>query len=352
MSGSIVLFYHSVAPARHPDPLGRCDRSVRVDVELFRVHMDILAQFFTIVPMDALITQVLRGAVQAGQACVTFDDGYADNYEHAFPILKRLGIPATIFLTTGPMEDGRPFWWERLAWHLSNRGGGRLALPAELGGSEVDLGSPDARTQMYDELAARLQILDNGARDRLLDTLGAEQPTHVRPLTWREAAIMQRAGIAFGGHSHTHPNLTALSDGVLREEIIRSRGLISMRLERTPSLFAYPFGELDARVARAVEDAGFTGAVTTCETLCSRASLRYRVPRYHVGNWDKQTFRSFLDKATNKGFENKCRSYLKAIIPAPVVAVSTRLRGAWRDWNRRTARGGCGEDVHGGSHQA
>jgi peptidoglycan/xylan/chitin deacetylase (PgdA/CDA1 family) len=316
-----------VSPACCPDPLAYLGRSIRVADDRFQVHMQLLARRFTLVPLHDIARQLQGGCLRARQACVTFDDGYADNYEHAFPILRRAGIPATIFLTTGPMEDGRSFWWERLAALLAERSRAGLPFAAEPGEPERVLTSPDAAANLYDRCAGTLRALETGSsRDDYLDMLGAGPVNHARPLSWDAVVSMQRAGIDFGAHSHTHPCLSVLSDAAVRDEVNRSRDIIAKHLGHAPNVFAYPFGQSSPRVHRALQRGGFMAAVTTEQAVCSATSSPYLIPRLHVHNWDGPEFTAFLDKALHRGFINKYGAVLKKMLPPPALRAVRRLR--------------------------
>ena len=129
-----------------------------------------------------------RQAFPARSFVMTFDDGYQTVYDEAFPTLQRYGMSATVFLTVG------------------NRGGG-------------------------------------SARGRLPSFEG-------RPmLSWQEIREMQRAGITFGAHTCTHPDLTRLPTSQAEAEVDDSRAIIEDALGAPVACFAYPFGRYDRRVA-------------------------------------------------------------------------------------------------------
>ncbi len=279
MVGGLILYYHSVAPTSDPNPLGDINRSLRIDTELFRRQMELLARSFSIVPLEMLIAEEKTGLLRRRQACVTLDDGYADNYEHAFPILRSLGIPATIFVTTQPIEEGSQFFWERLGWYLAQRIGRTLVFPPDLGVRTIRLDSAAGAGWVFDQLVWRIRMVDAKRREALLDALGVGPSPYTRPLTWGEAASMQTAGITFGAHSHTHRSLPTLTDAAIRDEIIASRDIITLRLGNVSSVFAYPHGDVDERTERILLAEGFLGAVTSREELCTAMSPRFQLPR-------------------------------------------------------------------------
>ncbi len=329
MSGSVILGYHRVLASPQLDPIGR---GLQVAAGRFRQHLEVLSRRFSVVPLEDLVAGLMTGVRTDGLAAVTLDDGYADNYLHAFPILSQMGIPATIFLATDCVEHQRPFWTERL-WYLCQTVGPASPLPAELGG-RITPTSARSRQQIYRTALAKLKALDDGRRrEQWLDSLGAEAPPDSHPLTWEEIRTMRRQGIAFGAHTKTHPSLVALPDTALREEIEASRDLITARVGTEPTVFAYPFGDVDERVARAVGAAGFRGAVTVRPGMCDADSPRLLLPRFEVTDCTAEEFALRLGRL-ERGAPPVPRSpaaRLKAAIPRPVKSIIKSI------WPRRAA---------------
>ncbi len=330
MVGGLILYYHSVAPAGDPNPLGEINRSLRTDTELFRRQMELLARSFSIVPLETLIAEAKTGLLRRRQACITLDDGYGDNYEHAFPILRKLGIPATIFVTTQPIEERSQFFWERLGWYLAQRIGRTLILPPDLGARTIQLDSAAGAGEAFDHLVRRIRTVDANRREVLLEALGVEPSPCTRPLTWGEAVSMQAAGITFGAHSHTHSSLPALSAAAIREEITRSRDIITLRLGKVSSVFAYPNGDVDERTERILAAEGFLGAVTIREKLCTAMSPRFQLPRIAPENRNKSASIQWPGEMNRRYSVKSYKSYLKAILPSRLVTTGKRIRGMWR----------------------
>jgi peptidoglycan/xylan/chitin deacetylase (PgdA/CDA1 family) len=187
-----ILGYHRVAD----------DRDVlAVSPDAFRRQMEaLLAAGSRMIRLDAALG-LLRHAVPDYYVCVTFDDGYRDTLENAAPILRELGIPATVFLPTAIIDGRETFHWYRRR-------------------------SPAA-------------------------------------LTWDGVAELIAGGlIDVQSHSRTHPRLPALDDGRAREELAGSKADIERRVPYTVSSFCYPAGLYGRRDARLVLEASYRGAVT------------------------------------------------------------------------------------------
>jgi peptidoglycan/xylan/chitin deacetylase (PgdA/CDA1 family) len=241
----IVLLYHRIIE-RPIDPLGLC-----VAPRHFAEQVEILRQ------RDVVALDELRAA----QVAVTFDDGYADNLLAA----DLLGdLPATLFVSTGHVENGVPFWWDELRRALAAGDG-----PLRLGDRAWPRRSPVERRYA----GAWLQGLPPKEIDLMLTELRAwagiepgPEPAD-RPLTVDELVALPWA---LGAHTRDHPSLRALSPDEQRAQIERSRDDLAAWTGTRPTAFSYPFGspggDFDATTERLVREAGFTEIVTTAPT--------------------------------------------------------------------------------------
>jgi peptidoglycan/xylan/chitin deacetylase (PgdA/CDA1 family) len=343
MSGGLILCYHRVLPGPLRDPFGIIDRlKIHVPRTRFRQHMDILLRRFTVVPLSEFVDRLVRAAPVDGLAAITLDDGYADTYEHAFPILKRLGVPATVFVATD-FIDQASFWWDQLAWTLTRTAGGSLPLPSDWGGPVV-LDSGEAVREVFSRLSLRLRAIGKEARREFLHALEAADLPDARPLTWTEIRSMQAAGISFGAHSCSHPSLPHLPDPDLFDEVAASRDCIAVRLGPAASpIFAYPYGDVDARVSDATRTAGFLGAVSLGDRLCGGGLSLFDLPRLMVRNWSPYFFAKALD-ALNRGDAVirdpgvPIRQTVKGWLPLSVREGIRRVRGRARRWGEAARR--------------
>jgi peptidoglycan/xylan/chitin deacetylase (PgdA/CDA1 family) len=149
---------------------------------------------------------------------LTFDDGFANNHDVVLPLLKKFEAPAVFFVATQHIGDG-----------------GRWLGFAE-----------DAARLVWGDPAA---VPVEASRD-LYDGMGREQLT----------ACAASGLVTIGAHTVSHPRLTALDDKKLTEEIRRSKTVLEDLTGRPVDLFAYPFGDADVRVSKAVGEAGFRAA--------------------------------------------------------------------------------------------
>jgi len=288
-----VLAYHRVTPV---DP-----GSAPLDLELvsatpetFDWQMRYLRERMQPVSLAQIVAHIEGGTPLPPDAvAVTFDDGFADIYQHAFPILRTYEIPATVFIITGNVDSGEPFWFERVAYLMATLEPRSLHLD-EIG-EALPLGSDlPARRKSLRALHAALKIVPNARRKQIFEQWAREFPDAANrgsheigwPMSWNQVREMAAAGIDFGSHTVTHPNLVQLSPENLAWELEESRRRLTDELQRDATSFAYPFGTRIAYspdVVTAVEQAGFRIAMSYLPgTNWTRSLARFDLRRVGV----------------------------------------------------------------------
>lgn len=211
-------------------------------------------------------------------AAITFDDGYANVYEHAFPVLKRKGIPAGVFVVTDLVGTSRPNLHDHLYLLLARAFKVRRWTPRDLGRLLAELGLRRPETAVGDPpgddpltaMEALLADLPQEGVRRIIRALQAEVEVsdrtlgQLRPVTWEMLDEMQRAGITIGSHTRSHGLLTNESQPRALDEIAGSRRDLERRLGTAVTHFAYPGGRFDETTVRAVRESGFRFGYTTC----------------------------------------------------------------------------------------
>ncbi len=290
-----ILTFHGLSDGLGEEAL--LHTAMHPRVEVFRAVCEHLAGDYHVVPLAAALAAQVNGRpVAAGTVALTFDDGYASNYRLAFPVLRELGLPATVFATTGFLDRSVRLWFLRLELALS--GSPLPRVVTTLAGREFDfaLGSRQERVAAYGALIPFLKGLAQEQVPGLLDQLeldlqvGSEAwveslPAPLQPMTWEEAREMQASGlIEFGGHTHTHPILGRCSLETQREEIFHSRLRLSEELGRAPGLFAYPNGkrgDYNDGTIRLLREAGYRAGFTMEPGFFMPTNiLPYDLPRY------------------------------------------------------------------------
>jgi len=222
---------------------------------------------------------------------LTFDDGYHDNYTHAFALARELQVPITIFLIPGYIENGDHFWWLE---------GNRLVRRAQV--SEVTIEGQVYRLERPEEQDRLARVIDTHARyatsvaereaflARMREMLHVPNEVTVEeeaecPLTWAEVKKMQESGwVSFGAHTMHHPLLAYLADAEeVRREVEDSRMLLEQQLGQPVRAFAYPVGKPEhfgEQGLEAVKAAGYTWALTTIEEANTPQCDPYLLRRY------------------------------------------------------------------------
>ena len=220
---------------------------------------------------------------------LTFDDGYYDNYTHAFKLAQELHVPITIFLIPGYIESGECFWWlegRRLVQHAT-------AQEARLEGRTFNLQRSEERNELAQAIDARLwQCASVAEREAFLARVREQlavpalppQEDGDRPVTWDEVIEMEKSGqVSFGAHTMHHPVLAYLHDAAeIRREVSECRTVLEHHLGHVVRAFAYPVGRnrhIGETALSAVREAGFGWAVTTMSGTNTARSDPYQLKR-------------------------------------------------------------------------
>jgi len=258
----LILCYHRVNDNQNSFFNG-------VQANVFSKQMEVLSKYFKVLPLDNLVEQVLRNDVPPNAVAITFDDGYRDNYENAFPDLKRFGLPATIFLSTGAIDSKHTLWHDRVfdAFQRTN------AKFISINRKEYPLGSRVERFAALNEFRRYLRAFNYCDWDSLieqlivrLDVTPDQFPANAEKLNWKEIEEMSRHNITFGAHTVTHPILTRLPLSEAVDEIITSKETIEAKLRFPIRLFAYPNGgreDFNENIKKVLKEAGFLCAVSS-----------------------------------------------------------------------------------------
>ena len=259
-----IFLYHRVNDDRDPF-------LPSLPVAEFRQQMEYIARNFHVVTLNDIAEGRIAGNGSKYSVAITFDDGYRDNFTSAFPILKELGIPATIYLATGYVGTSRIPWYDEvcLAFKLTVRTRFQLQRPDAPAGPMT---TQAERVALLERVLNWLRELDDDARRQatpeIFRALGVPDsltlPNYM--LGWDEIKQMKAHNIEFGAHTVSHPVLSRLSGRALQEEIIASKKTVEQKLKTEVRHFAYPFGRnvhFSGEAKRLVQQCGFKTAVTT-----------------------------------------------------------------------------------------
>ena len=245
-----------------------------------------LKQRYDIVPLDAMVRDILSGApAPAGagrsQLAITFDDGLRNQYRIARPVLEQLGIPATIFVCPGLVETGQ-WMWNHDARARLNR-----LQPAAFQEWAQQVGAPSQQTEGAIAWMKTLALLERlRVQAQLHDCTANFVPTQQEHdaydmMDWDEVRTCDRGLMAIGSHTMTHPILPTLTVPEIQQELQGSRDALEAQLSRTVDVFCFPNGSTDARV-RQIARSIYRAALTTEEGMVSSAVDPMAIPRIPI----------------------------------------------------------------------
>lgn len=275
-AGLPILTYHRVGEV----PQGYLFDPDVIDVTPteFDGHLQTIKRYFSVIGIEELIAHFDGTPLPPNPLMITFDDGYADNYETALPILRKHSLKATFFIATDFIEDRRIFWWDRISY-LFNKTQVRtlkLAFPAQL---EFDLEHQKDQAvktlvtlikeqygldteRLLVELAQALDV----SWDRKLEETLADQLL----MTWQQVRGLQEGGMDVESHTRSHRVLYNLSAAELKEELIGAKTKLEAVLEKEIRAITYPVGRSMAAlptIYEAVRKAGYALGFTNASGL-------------------------------------------------------------------------------------
>jgi len=249
-----ILTYHKVSPDEHPffEP---------THPTIFEKQMQFLKQCYQVLPLTELVERSQVGEIPNRAVAITFDDGYRDNYDFAFPILKKYGFRATVFVATGVIGTGKVLWHDRIfdAFRFATAGQVRREA-VEVRQQKLQAALDRARSLYGDDQQRWVSEVEEALEPRF----PAGHAHHM--LSWGQIREMHSAGIEFGSHTVTHPILSNIPPYELLKELRESKQQLEDQLSAPVVSFAYPNGKtLDYNddVKATLRQCGYTSAVTT-----------------------------------------------------------------------------------------
>lgn len=289
---ALVVRYHAVAADGLPAPT-YAGPEITIPRSLFAAQMRFLRRAYAPVPLAAMTDALAAGkAPPSGSVAITFDDGYADNYFQAFPVLREHQIPATVYVATEGVDGGPLLWASELRTALMTTTAEHLRVEIG-GGQDFDLGDDEKRRRAVRTLTHILVPVEAALRRRILLTIRSELDVDGTMefqrvmLTSAQIRELHRAGVTIGAHTQTHSNMTLISPEQVRAEIGGSRERLEAIIGAAVREFAYPntggqYPHFNDAAANVVRKLGFRSAVTSVPGAITAASDRYKLPRVGV----------------------------------------------------------------------
>ncbi len=307
-----VLTYHRVLPE---DDLTAEDISweMAVTKPVFCEHLKFLHDEFVVIDEEQLV-RFLDGEDRLrpdrAYVAITFDDGWRDNFDHAFDLLRQTKTPATIFLCTAHIDNGAPFWWAALEQGVKQFGidETRRQLQIIANQDSEPVSSPWATPDDVPTLRSLTAVLKQMPADKLTNLIthwivAYMSETTRTVMTWEEVSEMARASIKFGPHTRHHTILPGLSLEQQREEVEGCAADLAARGLDTSAFFCFPSGEVDEASTQVVQAAGFDyayglGGAAFSPKNYSRPSV---IPRLNVGMHNSGSLGAFKWALTKAG---------------------------------------------------
>ena len=264
-----ILMYHSIVeePKLTENILGTSKSTA-----VFEAHMKALARWFAPVTIEQVVQFAEEGRKLPSKAvAVTFDDGFADNYDTALPILSRYGIPACFYIMVNAVATGIPPWYCQLrfafgttckpdwsdperhqTYSMTAPAGRERALSAawEIGAQKTG----SAQEEFVRQVEESLEVESLGTQRGLM-------------LTWEQVKALRKAGHVIGGHTLSHPNLAHISKQEAQSEIAGCKKRIEQEIGEPIKHFSYPHPALNPQwtpqTLQITREVGFRSAVLT-----------------------------------------------------------------------------------------
>lgn len=299
-----VLNYHRVTDPHDPC----CDTfkpNISATPEMFDRQLAYVKKSFNVVTA-AEVAACAHGTstLPPRSALVTFDDGYADNYTLAYPLLKKHGMGALIFITTDFVGKSKPSFWDVAAYAFTHTTKTSAVLPLTGETRWADDTEKQAEmTRWIETLKTVPEEEKQRYAGQLPAALGVDMDesnfSHVF-MTWDQAREMAANGIEFGSHTLTHPIMTRIPVEQAKHELVESKRLIEQELGKPVETFAYPNGgraDFNPEVIAAAREAGYKLAFTLMPGSNFFRQLRadpYTIRRVFLSHGD--SFHRFVAK--------------------------------------------------------
>ena len=309
-----IFLYHGVSPEIQNYGIANY-RQKFIRPESFREHLVWMKKRFKVLPLFTIIERLNHKEEFDTPACaVTFDDGYQNLYHYAFPVLKELRVPATVFLTTDLVDQKGPLWVDILEYSIG------MTTETEMEVKEMKkkflLKSFTDRCKADALIRDFLKKIPNQEKVKILEEITraagkdlrknfATSPYHC--FTWDEMREMEKYGIEFAPHTLNHPILSRLDQKEAEKEIKESSDRLKIELKNPLPIFAYPNGQPEDFTDETIlilKKFGFVAALTTVsDTIAPQADL-FRLPRFSLDGTDDMA----LFRITASGLKKELRS--------------------------------------------
>ena len=272
----------------------------------FKNQIEYIKNHFNVIDLQSYLNFLSgKNRLPSNSVLLTVDDGYKDFYTVAFPILKRYGVPATVFLTVDFIDKKMWLWHDLLNFALDNTPRSDITF----NGRNFDLADRQERFELKLSFDNICTSYGSSERDlfitQVLKDLKVTVPNspsaEYAPLTWTQILEMSDCGILYGAHTCTHPILSKIHPHEALREIRQSKHRIEEVVQKDISAFCYPNGKEDdfnKEVKDMVRECGFMCAFSTIYGMNDLQSDRYALKRMAAGG---KSFAHFVHDVSGFG---------------------------------------------------
>ncbi|MCE5336691.1 MAG: polysaccharide deacetylase family protein [Desulfobacteraceae bacterium] len=265
----VILQYHSVGP---PDKTSLyIGAGLCVAPEDFERQIDFVTRYFRVVSLDKLMAHAGQPSTDETLFAITFDDGYRDNFDHAFPILRKYGAPALFYLTAACVGGSCTLWPSELRYLILRSP--RPCVSLSTLSDAYLLEDEESKAKSIQQIKHRMIGCTRRQREEILRELrsnaNVREPFPLKQvmLTWDQVRVMRSGGMSFGSHTLSHPSLPYVPTGEAKAEISDSRTILEDQLDEEIIHFSYPnpggYINFNENLKGLLRNAGYRTATTS-----------------------------------------------------------------------------------------
>jgi peptidoglycan/xylan/chitin deacetylase (PgdA/CDA1 family) len=268
-------------------------------IKSFSHHLEYLKYHYNIIPLYQFVNYCHgKTGIPSNAVILTFDDGYASNYKLAFPVLKKLKMPATIFVTTEFVDSKKFLLSDRIEYAIGETRSSAFQWPLTGKKLSIDISTDGAKKKAIDDITQQLKDIPTDNRSDIVAKLeeilkiklmlDSSTPEIYLPLDWTQCKEMIMSGlITIGSHSHTHPVISRCDANSMAREVALSKAIITENTGFCCDLFCYPYGgnaEFNLHSKEILQKTGFVAALTMIKGLNHKRSDLYELNRLGTSN--------------------------------------------------------------------
>ncbi|MBI9099179.1 MAG: polysaccharide deacetylase family protein [Spirochaetaceae bacterium] len=286
-NGLTILMYHRVLPLKEciDYPLS----SLVVPLDVFELQMKWLFSHHTVLPVIEAVERLEKGEkLEKSLVSVTFDDGYLDNYEHAAPIMDKLNLRGTFFITTGFVANKEPQWFDRAAliWSkftYENKTELLLQIQEEMKGLSTDFTITDGLSTWME----KLKTIKPSIRMKIIERAESINPSllnfnNYQPMTVDQIRALHKKNHEIASHTVSHQIVSQLDESSLKTELDESSKQLESWIGSPIKGFCYPNGNYTKTVEKTVLETGYEYACTVEEGTNFPGSNKTRLLRIPI----------------------------------------------------------------------